>query len=371
MNYEHGGDIYNNDIKLDFSVNLNAFGMPDSVRKVITDNLDIAGNYPDPEWTKLRDEIVKWEQRHTGAKLLPEQILCGNGASELIGTIIQASWPRTAIIQSPCFYGYERSLEAADCKIYRGDCMSVMPGVKLRSDKEGIYFMPTEKMAEQIKNERPDMVILCNPSNPVGSCIREDILKKILVAARDVGARVIIDECFLPFCSDFAGRSAVRFLEDFPNMMIIRAFTKLYAMPGIRLGYAISGARLWGSQTLKLLPEWNVGTISQAAGIVALGDEKYLEESLPYIMKQKEKLMQQLLFLGIDVIPGKANFLLFRSPHRFDLKEALLEKGILIRACDNYPGLPHNGFYRICVRNEDDNQKLVDALSDVLIEPVS
>ena len=368
MIYEHGGDIYNNDIKLDFSVNLNAFGMPDSVRKVITDNLDIAQNYPDPECTDLRNAITAWEEARTGAKLLPEQIICGNGASEVINAVIQASWPRTAIIQSPGFYGYERSLEAADCRIYRGDCMSVMPGVKLRSDREGIYFMPTEKMAEQIQNERPDMVILCNPSNPVGSCIREDILKKILVAAREVKARIIIDECFLPFCSDFAGRSAVRFLDEFPNMMIIRAFTKLYAMPGIRLGYAISGARLWGSQTLKLLPEWNVGTLSQAAGIAALEDKEYLEKSLPYIMEQKEKLMQQLLFLGMDVVPGKANFLMFRSSHQINLKDALLEEGILIRECNNYPGLPHTGFYRICVRREEDNQKLLDALQKILFK---
>lgn len=368
MNYEHGGDIYNNDITLDFSVNLNAFGMPDSVKKAITDNIDAAQNYPDPECTELKDAIVEWENRHTGAKLVPEQIICGNGASELINTIIQASWPRTAIIQSPGFYGYERSLEATDCHIYRGDSMSVMPGVKLRSDREGIYFMPTEKMAEQIKSERPDMVVLCNPSNPVGSCIREDILKKILVSAREVKARIIIDECFLPFCSDFAGRSAVRFLEEFPNMMIIRAFTKLYAMPGIRLGYVISGARLWGSQTLKLLPEWNVGTLSQAVGLAALKDEKYLEESLPYIRQERDELMQKLLFLGMDVIPGKANFLLFRCSHQIDLKQALLQKGILIRACDNYPGLPHAGFYRICVRNQEDNQKLLDAIQDVLSE---
>ncbi len=362
MIYEHGGDIYNNDIELDFSVNLNAFGMPESVKRVITGSLDKAENYPDPDWHDLRDAIAAWEKTHTGADLVPEQIICGNGASELIHTIIQASWPSSAIIQTPGFYGYERSLEAADCRIIRGDSMSVMPGVKLRSDREGIYFMPTEKMADQIRSQRPDMVILCNPSNPVGSCINEEILKKILAAAREVKARIVIDECFLPFCSDFAGRSAVRFLKDYPNMMIIRAFTKLYAMPGIRLGYAISGARLWGEQTLKLLPEWNVGTLAQAAGIAALKDEEYLKKSLSYISKQKEVLMQKLMFLGMDVIPGKANFLLFRSPHEVDLKQALLHKGILIRSCNNYPGLPHFGFYRVCVKKEEDNDRLIEVL---------
>ena len=231
--YEHGGDIYNNKVELDFSVNLNAFGMPQSVQKAITDNMHLAMDYPDPGWNSLREAIIKWEEDKTGAKLVPEQIICGNGASELINTIIQASWPSKALIQSPGFYGYERALEATDCRIYRGDCMSVMPGVKLRSDREGIYFMPTHKMAEQIQNERPDLVILCNPSNPVGSCITEEVLKQILAACKEVKARIIIDECFLPFCKDFAGRSAVRFLEDYPNMMIIRAFTKLYAMPGI------------------------------------------------------------------------------------------------------------------------------------------
>lgn len=366
MIYEHGGDIYNNDIELDFSVNLNAFGIPESVKKVIIDNFDKAGDYPNPQWRGLRDAIVKWEKDHTKADLVPEQIICGNGASELIHTIIQASWPRTAIIQTPGFYGYERSLEAADCRIIRGDSMAVMPGVKLRSDREGMYFMPTKKMAEQIRSQKPDMVILCNPSNPVGTCIREDILSTILVAAREVKARIIIDECFLPFCSDFAGRSAVRFLKDYPNMMIIRAFTKIYAMPGIRLGYAISGARLWGEQTLRLLPEWNVGTLAQAAGIEALRDEEYLEKSLIYISQQKEILMQKLLFLGMDVIPGKANFLLFRSPYAIDLKEALIPKGILIRSCDNYPGLPHSGFYRVCVKKEEDNNRLIDALNQIL-----
>ncbi|WP_026507471.1 pyridoxal phosphate-dependent aminotransferase [Butyrivibrio sp. MC2013] len=364
--YIHGGSSYRAEkIELDMSVNLNAFGLPSSVKEAVISNMDKAVEYPDPDCLELTNEIVDWEKRHSGYELIDQQIICGNGASELINAAVTASGASSALVQTPIFYGYERAVRNSGIKLIRGDSLAAMPGVRLRTDKDGRYFMPTMEMAEQVRTTRAGLVILCNPSNPTGSCIREDVLEEIVKAAKEAGSRIIIDECFLPICEDYKERTALKFLKDYPDIMIIRSLTKLYSMPGIRSGYAISGSRYWEEDIRRALPEWNMGSLVQLASIAALRDDRYLEESLAYIRQEKDRLMQALLFMGLDLIPGRANYLMIRSRDT-DLKAALLEKGILIRALDNYAGLFPKGFYRICVRKKEDNDRLIAAVRECI-----
>jgi len=364
--YEHGGEIYDKDVMYDFSVNINAYGVPKSAKDAYEKAFDTVDQYPDVCCEKLTDAIKDFEKKHTGAELLNEQIICGNGASEIINNVFDYSKNKIALCQNPGFYGYERSLVNHGFKIVRGDNLLPMPSVKLRNDKNGEYFMPTMNMASQIEEHNPGVIVLCNPSNPIGSCINANVLEEIIKTANKIGSLVIIDECFLPFCKDFGERSAIKYIDKYHNIMIIRAFTKIFAIPGIRLGYAISSNRKWGENLRNSLPEWNVSGIAQEVGSALCSDDEYFTKSTEFIFSEREYLMQNMLFMGLDVIPPAANFIFFRTNKKINLKEELLKEKILIRKCDNYVGIPKSGYYRVCVKERCENEKLIEALKKIL-----
>lgn len=376
--WDHGGDIYGRPAELDFSVNLNPLGMPPGVEEVLKQNLaSLCTAYPDPYCRKLRAALAERE----GAPA--EQILCANGACELLYGAAAAeaklrgqaaARPLRALLCVPAFSEYEKALRAAGAEPrffdlrtesgVSGDSAptdSVSPDSNTLSGKE--TFSLTERFLEEL-DDSTDMVFLCNPGNPSGKLIDPELLERILDLCHSRHIRLVLDECFLDFSGEEDRRSGKRYLQQCPELLVVKAFTKKYALPGLRLGYGLCADTAFLQSLKETLPAWNVSSLAQAAGLAALEESKYWERSLCLLQEERPLLQAGLTALGCFVYPSDANFLLFRCG-RPDLKERLLEQGLLIRDCADFRGLT-KGFYRAAVKKHEENKRLLAALETVL-----
>ena len=148
-------------------------------------------------------------------------------------------------------------------------------------------------------------------------------------------------------------------LSRYHNLFLLKAFTKRYAMAGIRLGYGITeNTELLDAMTQVTQP-WNISVMAQAAGIAALKETAYVEEGRQMVFREAKYLKEELQRLGMEVFPSEANYIFFHGPE--NLFEICVEQGVLIRDCSNYPGLT-KGYYRIAVKRHEENVKLIEVL---------
>ncbi len=336
----HGGDVYGkNKILLDYSANTNPFGTPEGVLEAIRACLPELHRYPDPYCRSLVRAISEFER-------VPEDfVLCGSGAAELIYSYCEAVKPASAAEPAPTFSEYSLGLSRIGCTAER---------YVLDSRRD---FELDKGFLEHLKSKRPEAVFLCNPNNPTGRLIAYPLLEEILLLCRELNSRLLVDECFLDLAD--GGISLKKYLGDFPQLLILKAFTKSYGMAGVRLGYCLSSdSRLLGAMSKTCQP-WNVSAPAQAAGVAALRESGFLKKTRELIPIERERLRRGLERLGFKVCPSDANFLLFKGPE--GLREALLEQGVQIRSCANFCGLGP-GWYRIAVRLHSENEMLMDAM---------
>ncbi len=338
----HGGDVYAGDIDLDFSANTNPFGLPEGVQTAISACLEVLDRYPDPYCRKLISAIAA----HEGVP--KEFILCGNGAAELIYSYCEAVQPKTALELAPTFSEYSLALERAGCEVRR----------HLLREDEG--FAVTERLLSDIEKLRPDAVFLCDPNNPTGRLTDPLLKAELLETCARLGIRLFADECFLDFTG---GKSYVGKASSYPNLTVLKAFTKIYGMAGIRLGYVISlDAELLKKMSRTVQP-WNVSTIAQEAGTAALRETGYIEKTKRLIEKERPRIAGELSSLRLTVFPSDANFLLLKSDPC--LGTELKKRGIALRDCSNYVGLG-SGFFRSAVKLPEQNDRLIEAIRGIL-----
>lgn len=335
----HGGDVYSHPGVIDFSSNMNPFGTPESVIRAAAEALTSISSYPDPLCRELVTAIADSEGS------APSQIICGNGAAELLFTYAAALKPRRALLPAPAFAEYEQAMMSVNCHIdfYH---LRVEDGFNFRQDL-------TDRLDPDL-----DLVVLCNPNNPTGLLIDPDLLTEVLRLCRLNNIRLLVDECFLDFCVE-KGRSLVPYLDQYPNLFVLKAFTKKYAMAGLRLGYGLCGDTAFLEKMHGYVQPWNVSLPAQKAGIAALQETSYLEHTMEYLAKEREWLKKELQACGLTVYDGSADYLFFKGPA--GLKESVLERKILIRDCSNYRGLVE-GYYRVAIRLHDENVKLIEAM---------
>ena len=347
--YTHGGDVLTARARcggpvLDCSANLNPLGMPPQVGEAAARAAAQAAPYPDPLCRELRAAIAA----HDG--VAPERVLCGSGAAELIFRLAFALRPRRALVTAPTFSEYEGALSAAGCAV---TCHL------LRRERN---FDVDEGLLEAVGPD-VELVFLCTPNNPTGRLIDQGLLLRIAEKCRGLGAVLAVDECFLPLSC--GGPGLAPWLANHPHLVLLRAFTKSYAMAGLRLGYCLTANQSLREALGKFAQPWSVSTPAQAAGVAALTCcPHWPAEGRRLVENSRPGLAAGLTAAGCAVIPGQANYLLFRLPGVADLKEKLLERGVLIRSCANYYGLGPD-WYRVCVRGEEENRRLLAALSEV------
>lgn len=337
----HGGDIYRNQVQLDFSVNVNPLGMPEGMEEALHRAVEHCGQYPDIRAQRLREAVSGM------LSVPPEYLVFGSGASELFMAAVHALRPRRSVIPVPSFYGYEYAAQAAGGEILY---------YPLKEEKD---FLPQEDLQELLTGET-SLLFLANPNNPTGKRIPLSQLRELIRTCGDRGITVVLDECFIEFCGQ--EYSLLPELGDYDNLLLVRAFTKICAIPGVRLGYLVCSNPVLSERIRRQLPEWNLSVFAQAAGIVCAGQEAFIRRTAAYVKAERQLLARQLEELGLRVFPGEANFILIRSEK--DLYGELLKRGILIRDCGNFRGLTR-GYYRLAVKSRQDNERLRKAIGEL------
>lgn len=342
--YDHGGDIYDSaHVEIDFSVNTNPLGMPNRVRAAIIDCIDDCVRYPDPHCRALRTALSKHH------RIDREHILCGNGAADLILRICAALTPKNVLAFAPTFSEYAR-------------CVALFGGkVQWYPLKESDQFLPQDDLLDKLTPDI-DMLFLCNPNNPTGQLMSHKLLHALCEKCAQNDILFVLDECFIEFTD---GQSMISQLEKYPHLLILRAYTKIYAMAGLRLGYLLCADTELLSRISIYGAEWSVSLVAQETGIAALSAVGWVTQTRTFITDEKIYLTKALSEQGIKVFPSDANFLLLKSS--VPLYERLKNKGILVRNCSNFKGLDEF-FIRIGIQTHDKNKRLVCAIAEVLLE---
>ena len=222
-------------------------------------------------------------------------------------------------------------------------------------------FLPDETLLKAIQ-PGVDLVFLCDPNNPTGRLMEEELLDRVLERCRQVGAMLAVDQCFLELTAARPHRLTDQLAGG--NLILFRALTKSYALAGLRLGYCLCGDRALLEKMAHILQPWPVSIPAQLAGETAFQSfPRWPLECYPAIERQRETLSAALRALGLWVCPSESCFLLFRGPE--NLGASLREKGILVRDCANYSGLG-SGWYRVGLRTPEENERLAAALRAVL-----
>lgn len=348
----HGGDTrgffdHYGVTPLDFSANSNPLGVPCGVKRAICEAAENADRYPDPLCRELRVAISKSEN------IDPARIFCANGAAEIIYRLVLAQKPKRALVMSPTFAEYELALSSSGCE--------VMHHLLICENDFELTESILRKLCDDI-----DMVFLCNPNNPTGKTINTELMKAILRRCSEHDIFLIVDECFLGFTDKSERLSLTGMLSKYPKLIILKAFTKLYGMAGVRLGYCLCSDAVLLQRLYGAGQPWSVSTLAQQAGIAALSEHDYVMKSRALITEERKRVSKALVGLGCRVTIGEANYILFFSllPR---LGERLCEKGVLLRDCSNYVGLSE-GYYRAAVRTQTENDRLILAINEIMEE---
>ena len=337
----HGGDIYSKAYRLDFSTNINPFGMPESLKQAAIKGINASIHYPDVQCRELINAIAKKEE------IPSDWIICGNGAAELLFSLVSAKKPQKALLVSPGFAEYEQALKTVNCDIRYYEL----------SKERG--FLLGEEYLESLQQDL-DIVFLCNPNNPTGLLIPTELLKKIVDICKEKQIFLVLDECFLEFVSDELMNPQKKLLKGMPNVFILKAFTKMYGMPGLRLGYGLCSDIPLLELMHQMTQPWNVSVPAQFAGVAACKETDFVVKTRIYITQEREYLSKELKRLKFTVYDSQANYIFFEAPKNlWDLCE---KENILIRDCSNYRGLT-KGYYRIAVKTRQENEELIQVLS--------
>ncbi len=341
----HGGDIYRNKVDMDFSVNLNPLGTPSVVSDAVRTAFDKALVYPDIRQENVRKAVALFHGCERDC------VYAGNGASELIMSVVRAEAPAKALILEPVFTGYEYALNSVDCDISR----------YILNEKDDFAL---SDFNPEVISEDTDMVFICDPVNPTGLSIDNDIISQILERAETTGTAVCIDESFLPM-SDKAllsgGQGSTELVKKYRCLYVIRSLTKMFGIPGIRAGYVISSpANI--EKIRRQLPEWNLSCMADEAictGMKYLRESDFIKDTVEEIKKEREYLSECLRSQGFRVYESSTSYIMMKGPE--DLYDELLKRGVLIRDLSEYTGLG-KGFYRIAVKGHKENERFTEIL---------
>lgn len=350
----HGGNIYKfqregkNDI-LDYSSNINPLGVPQKFIDMAKESFNKLVNYPDPYYIDLRKKIAEFNSLNLN------NIIVGNGATEILFLYIRALKPKKVLILAPCFAEYERALKSVSAEIEYFEL------------KESDNFYPNiENLKKEIETNNYDLLLFCNPNNPTGQFIKLEDIKGIIETCENKNTKIFVDEAFIEFIENWQEKTVSLFKNK--NVFIMRAFTKFFAIPGLRLGYGIA----FDDEILKKMWDekepWTVNTFANLAGLVMLDDKEYIKKSKNWILEEKKFMYKELQkFQCIKVYKTECNFILIKLSNisSESLREKMIEKNILIRNASNFKFLDYH-FVRLAIKDRESNIKVLEALADIM-----
>jgi adenosylcobyric acid synthase len=375
----HGGNLrelaqragLNQDDVLDFSASVNPLGPPESLRATIARGIDRLVHYPDPDCSELVDRLA----RRFGAS--PEEIVVGNGSTEVFFALARAMPFDRAVIPVPSYIDYATAVQAAGREVvslklsdHQEGRHSCLPGTDQAGAETDRNVCPPDdpefavdfpQLEQQLRGN--ELVLLGQPNNPTGRPL--DVEAFCSLTARHPDTLFVVDEAFADFIRDYRSLAHRRL----PNVVVVRSLTKFYAIPGLRVGYVVAPASIAAQIKKQILP-WSVGTLAQDAALAVLADDDYARRSVELVERQRLQLAKELGNLpGVRVYPSVTNFLLARL-NRDDvtapeLAERLLRQGIAIRTFTPEQHLDQR-YFRVAVRTEAENLRLCDAIGTTL-----
>lgn len=355
FNYLHGGNLERAmeryDISLDkiidFSANINPLGISPKIKEVIVKSIDQLSHYPDPECKEVKKEISGY------FKIDYENIILGNGSTELIYLIVQTLKPKKVLIPIPTFCEYERALNNNNVSIIF---------YKLKEKQE--FLLSMDEIIPQLAGI--DLVFLCNPNNPTGTFLHRE---EVLILVKEIQRRkifLVLDEAFIDLHEE---ESFIKEVKNYDHLIILRSLTKFFGLPGLRIGFGVGSSKLIKELEIQKIP-WSVNYLAQIAVREVLRDEKFISKSRSFLLEEKEFFYQELSNIeGWKVYKPSANFIFIKLLGNISsemLQDQLGRKGILIRDCSNFRGLQKGKFFRVAVRTRKENLMLLKELKTIL-----
>lgn len=351
FNPEHGGNSFEFAARqrcrieevTDFSASINPLGPSPLALRAIQEHLPALVHYPDRACRPLREALAR---RYD---LEADQILIGNGSTELIHLIPGALKLRRLLIPVPSFSEYESAARRAGCRI---DFFHL--------EEENQFQLVPAALIEALTLET-EALFLCNPNNPTARLLPKSELLRIVEAAGEKGIRVILDEAFIDYAEE---ASLIGETKRHPHLIVLRSFTKFYGLPGLRVGYLVADPALRAALEKAQAP-WSVNHLAQVAAAAGLDDRTYVRKSLALVEEERRYLSEALSALEeITLFPSEANYLFLKLSDRFDLEAldaALVQEKILVRNCRSFRGLGPR-YLRIAVKSRRENAKLIRLL---------
>lgn len=345
----HGGNIYRFEREgkdvLDFSSNINPLGVPQKFINIAKENFDKLTNYPDPYYIELREKIGEHNS------VTKENIIVGNGATEILFLYMRAVKPKKVLVLAPCFSEYERALKSVGAQIEYFEL------------KEKNNFYPDiQTLKKKLEGQHYDLFLFCNPNNPTGQLIKFDDVKDLAAICKKQDMKIFIDEAFIEFVENWKEKTAA--LLKNKDVFIMRAFTKFFAIPGLRLGYGISFDEELMNKLQAEKEPWSVNTFANLAGLVMLDDKDYIKKSEKWVAEEKNFLYKELSKnKNLKVYKSECNFLLIKllTTTSQEIQTKLLEKNILVRDASNFQFLDES-YIRVAVKDREKNLKLIESL---------
>lgn len=357
----HGGDIYTAAKKygikkadfLDYSANINPLGIPEDIKESLISNINDLVNYPDPECWDLRNEISSY----LGIK--NDSIIIGNGASEIIFLIFDLLRPKKVLIPAPSFSEYAKATESFGIET---EYLELKEAENFRLDVN--YLM--NHISDQI-----DTIILCNPNNPTSVLTSKEDLLCLVKYSKSKGIRVIVDEAFIELTVGAKENSIMSYTKEYDNLFIIRAFTKLFAIPGLRLGYGVGNPEVVKKMWERKMP-WSVNSFACGIGSVLSDKTGYMRRTSVWLAEELSWFYNELIQLQeFKVYRPNTNFILIKilkeKLNSGNLKELMASRGILIRDAGNFRFL-NDKFIRIAVKDRESNIKFLKIFKEVINE---
>ena len=349
----HGGNIYRFEREgkevLDFSSNINPLGVPQKFTDIAKENFDKLTNYPDPYYIELREKIGEHNS------VTKENIIVGNGATEILFLYMRAVKPKKVLLLAPCFVEYERALKSVGAQIEYFEL------------KEKNNFYPDiQTLKKKLEGQHYDLFLFCNPNNPTGQLIKFDDVKDLAAICKKQDMKIFIDEAFIEFVENWKEKTAA--LLKNKDVFIMRAFTKFFAIPGLRLGYGISFDEELMNKLETEKEPWSVNTFANLAGLVMLDDKDYIKKSEKWVAEEKEFMYKELSeFQYIEPYRTECNFILLKIHNisSTSLRDKMIEKNILIRDASNFKFLDYH-FIRLAIKDRESNIKVLEALADIM-----
>ncbi|WP_297433523.1 histidinol-phosphate transaminase [uncultured Cetobacterium sp.] len=346
----HGGNIYklkrDSGIEvLDYSSNINPLGVPSSFKKAVVENFESLEKYPDIDYIELRTSIGDYNNCHI------DDVVVGNGATEVLFLYMKAVKAKKVLIIAPTFAEYERAAKAA------GRDIKFFP---LSKD----FSLNENMLLEFITDE--DVVVMCNPNNPTGKFQNLEKIKKIADFLERKNKKLFIDEAFIEFVDNWKDKTA--FLLKHKNIFILRALTKFFALPGVRLGYGLTYDRAILNEIKNIREPWSVNGVAEIAGKTMLLDTLYIHETENWIKQEKIWFYEELCKIdNIEVTPTETNFILVKllNDNAKSFRKKMIENGVLVRDASNFMFLDES-YIRLAIKDRKKNEKVLEALRRVL-----